>query len=134
MGKSVLFITGDYSIPTVLSWYFEEKGMDWKHVEKVRDAIQLFANNEKTDCIICDTFLQGATSIEFIDWFRTKKECDTIPVHLVTAMNIISDISQRIRGYSAIYYHQLPIDPQILAAEIIAGIASNKDEQKGDKA
>lgn len=123
MRSKILLVEDDTTLAETLKDFFEEEGIDVALTHDGSTAMTLYRQH-RPDLILSDVALPNKDGFEIIKEIREiDKE---IPVILMTGSEI--DTNSQIKGYEsgAINYILKPIVPQVLLAQVIALLHTNK--------
>jgi DNA-binding NtrC family response regulator len=113
MIKKVTIINDQDVVKDVLAHFFEAQLVE---VETFDTGLQFIENGfstKKTSIFILDLILPDIGGIEIYDMIRGyESDSEKKPVLLISAKNISSDLSKRMRDDKMLFYFQKPIDPE----------------------
>ncbi len=97
---SVLLVEDDFAIREVMHRTLEKEGWGIVEAENGRVALERVAQN-KPDLILLDLMMPEMDGFEFLTNLRQNLEWRSIPVVVITAMNLTPDDRLRLNGYVA---------------------------------
>ncbi len=113
MIKKVTIINDQDVIKDVLAHFFEAESVE---VETFDTGLQFIENGfstKDTSLFILDMILPDIGGIELYDMIRGyESEVERKPVFFISARNISSDLSKRMKEDKMLSYFQKPIDPE----------------------
>ena len=113
MIKKVTIINDQDVIKDVLTHFLETKSVKVESFDTGLQYIEDGFSTKNTSLFILDLILPDIGGIEIYDMIRKDESgLEKRPVFFISARNISSDLSKRMRDDKMLFYFQKPIDPE----------------------
>ena len=100
----------DEIIRELLKHYFQKNGFEVQTFESGLDLLN-HIKTERVSIVLTDLVLPDLTGIDLYDRLRDPGLSESVPVFFLSARNISSELSRRMKNDGLIQYFQKPIDP-----------------------
>jgi PAS domain S-box-containing protein len=131
----VLVVEDDAAMREVLRRMLEKEGWAVREASNGREALARMVE-ERPDLILLDLMMPEMDGFQFIDEVRKHQERRSIPVVVVTAMDLTHDDRRRLNGYVEQILHKGVYSRELLLREIrdlvAACIRSQRPDTEGD--
>jgi len=113
----ILVVEDDESVRSVLRRAFEKDGRRVVEAENGRIALEQI-EREMPDLVLLDLMMPEMDGFEFLDAIRERPEMRSVPVVVLTAMNLSEEDRQRLNGGVERILHKDGLGPEAAVAEV----------------
>jgi DNA-binding NtrC family response regulator len=113
MIKKITIINDQDITKDVLAHFFESRSFQVETFDSGKTFIENIFSATETSLFISEIILPDISGIEIYDMIRGyESDIEKRPFVFISARNISSDLSKRMRNDKMLFYFQKPIDPE----------------------